>query len=38
VLRCAANLPIEDADRNKPAFLTAASILRAALQQRTASP
>jgi hypothetical protein len=37
VLRGAANLPIEDADRNKPAFLTAASILRAALQQRAAS-
>lgn len=37
VQRCAANLPIEDADRNKPAFLTAVSILRAALQQRAAS-
>jgi hypothetical protein len=35
VLRCAANLPIEAADRGKPAFLTAGSILRAAQQQRT---
>ena len=34
VLRCAANLPIEAADRDKPAFLTAGSILQAAQQQR----
>jgi hypothetical protein len=34
VLRCAADLPIEAADRDKPAFLTAVSILRAAQQQR----
>ncbi|OBF69638.1 hypothetical protein A5753_21445 [Mycobacterium sp. 852002-51971_SCH5477799-a] len=34
VLRCAANLPIESADRTKPAFVAADSILRAAQQQR----
>jgi hypothetical protein len=34
VLRCAANLPIEAADRDKPAFLTASSVLRAAQKQR----
>jgi Family of unknown function (DUF5994) len=34
LLRCAADLPINAADRDKPAFLTADSILRAALQQR----
>ncbi|OSC39066.1 DUF5994 family protein [Mycobacterium decipiens] len=34
VMRCAANLPIETADRDKPAFLTAGSILRVAQQQR----
>jgi hypothetical protein len=34
VMRCAANLPIEAVDRDKPAFLTAGSILRAAQQQR----
>ena len=34
VMRCAANLTIEAADRKKPAFLTAGSILRAAQQQR----
>ena len=34
VMRCAANVPIEAADRDKPAFLTAGSILRAAQQQR----
>jgi len=34
VLRCAANLPVEAADREKPAFLTAGLILRAAQQQR----
>jgi hypothetical protein len=34
VLRCAANLPVGAADRDKPAFLTAGSILRAAQQQR----
>jgi hypothetical protein len=33
VLRRAADLPIEDADRGKPAFLTAGSILHAAQQQ-----
>ena len=36
VLRCAADLPIEPADRDKPAFLTAGSILRAAERQRSA--
>jgi Family of unknown function (DUF5994) len=34
VLRCAANLPIDPADRDKPAYLTAGSILRAAQRQR----
>jgi hypothetical protein len=34
VMRCAANLPIDAADRDKNAFLTAGSILRAAQQQR----
>ncbi|BBX61343.1 hypothetical protein MSAS_05170 [Mycobacterium saskatchewanense] len=34
LLRSAANLPIETADRDKPAFLTACSILRAAQRQR----
>ena len=34
VMRRAANLPIEAADRDKPAFLTAGSILQAAQQQR----
>jgi hypothetical protein len=34
VMRCAANLPIEAAERDKPAFLTAGSILQAAQQQR----
>ena len=34
VLRRAANLPIEAADRDKPVFLTAGSILQAARQQR----
>jgi Family of unknown function (DUF5994) len=33
LLRCAADLPIEAADRDNPAFLTASSILRAAQQQ-----
>jgi hypothetical protein len=33
LLRRAANLPIDPADREKPAFLTAASILFAAQQQ-----
>ncbi|GBG37207.1 DUF5994 family protein [Mycobacterium montefiorense] len=37
VLRCAANLPVGAADRDKPAFATAGSILRAAQQQRAAS-
>jgi hypothetical protein len=36
VLRRAANLPIDPADRDKPAFLTAGSILLAAQQQRAA--
>ena len=36
VLRCAADLPIDPADRDKPAFLTAGSILRAAERQRSA--
>jgi Family of unknown function (DUF5994) len=35
VLRRAASLPIDPADRDKPAFLTAGSILLAAQQQRT---
>jgi hypothetical protein len=35
VLRRAANLPIDPGDRDKPAFLTAGSILHAAQQQRT---
>jgi hypothetical protein len=34
VLRCAAKLPIEASDKDKPAFLTAGSILQAARQQR----
>lgn len=34
VLRCAANLPVAPADREKPAFATAGSILRVAEQQR----
>ncbi|MGO9158499.1 DUF5994 family protein [Mycobacterium sp.] len=34
LMRCAANRPIDAADRDKPAFLTAGSILRAAQQQR----
>jgi hypothetical protein len=34
VMRRAAKLPIDSADRAKPAFLTAGSILRAAQQQR----
>jgi hypothetical protein len=33
VLRCAADLPIAAADRKKPAFLIAGSILRAAQLQ-----
>jgi uncharacterized protein DUF5994 len=37
VLRCAASQPIEAADRDKPAFLTANSILRSAHQQCTSS-
>jgi hypothetical protein len=36
VLRRAANLPIDPADRTKPAFLTAGSIVQAARVQRTA--
>lgn len=34
LLRCAASVPIDAADREKPVFLTARSILRAAQQQR----
>ncbi len=34
VMRRAAKLPIDPADRDKPAFVTAGSILRAAQQQR----
>lgn len=37
VLRCAANLPVQPADRDKTPFLTAGSIVRAAQQQREAS-
>jgi hypothetical protein len=37
VMRCAANLPVATADREKPAFVTAGSILRAAHQQRALS-
>jgi Family of unknown function (DUF5994) len=36
LLRFAANLPISPADRDKPAFLTAGSIVRAAERQRNA--
>jgi len=36
VLRRAASLPVLAADRDKPAFVTAGSILQAALTQRTA--
>lgn len=36
VLRCAASLPVEPADRDKPAFLTADAILRTAQRQRAA--
>ncbi len=36
VLRYAADLPIELGDRNKPAFLTAGSIVGAAERQRSA--
>ena len=38
VLRRAASLPIAPADRDKPAFLRAGSILQAALTQCAASP
>jgi hypothetical protein len=34
LMRCAADLPIDVADRGKPVFRTAGSILRAAQQQR----
>lgn len=37
VMRCAANLPIDPADRDKPACLTADSILRCARRQRAAA-
>ena len=36
VLRRAADLPIDPVDQRKPAFVTACSILQAALQQRSA--
>jgi hypothetical protein len=36
LLRCAANLPIDPTDREKPAFLTADAIVRAAAQQQRA--
>lgn len=36
VLRCAASLPVHIADREKSAFLTAGSIVRAAQQQQAA--
>ena len=36
LLRCAASLPVEPPDRDKPTFLTAGSILRAAQQQQAA--
>ena len=36
VLRRAADLPIDPSDQRKPAFVTACSILHAALQQRSA--
>jgi uncharacterized protein DUF5994 len=38
VMRCAANLPIDASDRDKPAFLSANSILRVAQQQRQRAP
>ncbi len=38
VLRRAANLPIDPADRDKPAFAAAGSILQAARQQRASGP
>jgi Family of unknown function (DUF5994) len=37
VLRCAANLPVKPTDRDKPAFLRADAILRAAQQQCAAA-
>lgn len=37
VLRLAADLPIAAGDREKPVYLTAGSILRAAQQQRAAN-
>ena len=37
VMRCAANLPIDAADRDKPAFVIAGSILQAAVKQRAVS-
>jgi hypothetical protein len=37
VLRCAADLPVGEADRGKPVFATAGLILRAAQQQREAA-
>jgi hypothetical protein len=38
VLRRAAGLPITPADRDKPAYLTAGSILQAAARQLAAGP
>jgi hypothetical protein len=37
VLRLAAELPVDPADQRKPAFLTAGSILQAALRQRASA-
>ncbi|OMC16651.1 hypothetical protein A5735_08325 [Mycolicibacter heraklionensis] len=37
VMRCAANLPIEVADRDKPVCLTAGSVLRCARRQQAAA-
>lgn len=37
VMRCAASMPVEPADREKPAFLIAGAILRAAERQRAAA-
>ncbi len=36
VLRCAANLPVQAGDRDKPVFQTAGAIVRAAFQQQRA--
>jgi hypothetical protein len=36
LLRCAANLPVQAGDRDKPVFQTAGAIVRAAFQQQRA--